>query len=85
MSEFWAGVVVGAALSCAVAVARLRQQRSVDLDRDSLSPEDRDALEAAFAAHASAVREQVSEYADALASGDVDLRERLRRFERGDR
>jgi phage tail tape-measure protein len=52
--------------------------------RDStseLSDEDRQAVEATFAAHAGAVATQLAVFADELAEGDPVLRERLRRLE----
>ncbi len=49
-----------------------------------LGDADREAVAAKFAVHASAVRRQVAEYADALAGDDSRLRERLRLFEGGE-
>ncbi|MBZ5736073.1 hypothetical protein K8Z61_16380 [Nocardioides sp. TRM66260-LWL] len=83
------GVVLGALARGLVAVVTCRrqgQQASVielDLDEETLQEIDREAVAADFAAHASAVRRQVSEYADVLAGDDPELRERLRRFETG--
>ena len=62
------------------------QASAVDLEmnEEALQEIDRQAVTADFAVHASAVRRQVSEYADVLAGGDASLRERLRRFEGGE-
>lgn len=49
----------------------------------TLSNPDRERVAQDFAVHVSAVDRKVSEFADALAAGDVALRNRLRRFERG--
>jgi hypothetical protein len=54
---------------------------AVELPEDGLSAADREAIAAEFAVHATAVAAQVSQYADALADGDVLLRERLRQVE----
>lgn len=59
------------------------QRRHLGAERGAALPEsNREAVEAAFATHTSAVAAQVSWFADELADGDVVLRERLRRLER---
>ena len=50
----------------------------------ALTNDDREAVAQEFAAHASAVRHKVSEYADLLANDDEVLRARLRNFEAGE-
>lgn len=80
------GALAGGGLGAVVTCRRQRQQASVidlELDEETLQEIDREAVAADFAAHASAVRRQVSEYADVLAGDDPELRERLRRFEAG--
>ena len=73
-----------------VAVVLRRSQKprasgiNLEMDEETLQEIDREAVAADFAVHASAVRRQVSEYADALAGGDQALRERLQRFEGGE-
>ena len=71
---------VGAAEAADLVVRRLRDRREVD---PPLTEQDRADIAAEFAGHTTAVWSQVRQYADALADGDADLRERLRRFEGG--
>lgn len=81
------GVLAGGGLVAVVMRCGREPQASVidlDMAEETLQEIDREAVAADFAVHASAVRRQVSEYADALAGGDVALRERLRRFEGGE-
>ena len=80
------GVLAGGGLVAAMRRGQEPRASVVDLelDEETLQEIDREAVAADFAVHASAVRRQVSEYADALAGGDVALRERLRRFEGGE-
>ena len=81
------GVLAGGGIVAGV-MRRGQEPRTsvIDLEmaEETLQEIDREAVAADFAVHASAVRRQVSEYADALAGGDVALRERLRRFEGGE-
>ena len=49
----------------------------------ALTEVDRTAIASEFAGHTDAVWSQVRDFADALADGDVQLRERLRQFEGG--
>lgn len=70
-------MALGAALGVFEAVSRGRRAEQTE----QLSPEDREQLEAEFTQHAMAVAAQVSEYADALADGDILLRERLRKVQ----
>lgn len=70
-------MTIGAVFGVFVALSWQRRAEEVE----ELTLDDREQLEAGFAEHASAVAAQVSEYADALADGDVLLRERLRRVE----
>lgn len=81
------GALAGGGLVAVVACRRQEPQASVvdlEIGEETLQEIDREAVAADFAAHASAVRRQVSEYADVLAGGDIALRERLRRFEGGE-
>lgn len=63
----------------------LRDRLCPDVDAPELTDEDRSEITEQFKQHTKAVREQVSGYADLLAGGDPQLRERLRLFEAGDR
>lgn len=81
------GALAGGGLVAVVTCRRQEPQASVvDLEsgEETLQEIDREAVAADFAATASAVRRQVSEYADVLAGGDIALRERLRRFVGGE-
>lgn len=81
------GVLAGGGIIAVVMRRGQELQASVidlQMDEETLQEIDREAVAADFAVHASAVRRQVSEYADVLAGGDVALRERLRRFEGGE-
>lgn len=63
---------------------RLRgQHRSCDESSERLTPSDHEALARDLQVHATAMRSQVSAYADLLAGDDEVLRARLRRFENG--
>lgn len=77
------GLLVGAVVSGVVVRRRLRHAVSQPSGAHELSSIDREQLSAEFATHASSVRRELSRYADALADGDGDLRDRLRRFEAG--
>lgn len=59
---------------------RIHDRREAD---PLLTEEDRAIITDEFATHTSAVWSQVRKFADALADGDVQLREQLRRFEGG--
>jgi len=76
------GAVAGGLASAALATVAAHLRRSADPTAAELTPEDREAVAAEFAAHASAVRRGVSEYADQLAGGDNVLRELLAAIER---
>lgn len=64
---------------------RLRGQQYVHdtQSSDRLTPPDHEALARELQVHATAMRSQVSAYADLLAGDDEVLRARLRRFENG--
>lgn len=62
----------------------LRDRICPDIDAHALSDDDRSEITDQFKEHARAFREQVSSFADTLAGGDQQLRERLRLFESGD-
>lgn len=79
------GIAGGGLASAALTVVATRGRRCVEPSVHELTDEDREAVATEFAVHASAVHRGVSEYADVLAGGDPDLRERLRRFEGGRR
>ena len=85
MNEFTFGALAGVSAGAASAalVGVLVRRRQADTDEIVLSPEDHAAIAVGFQTHAEAMRRQVSEYADALAGGDLVLREQLRRVERG--
>ena len=71
---------VGVAEAADLVVHRLRDRQEAD---PALTEQDRADIADEFAGHTTAVWSQVRQYADALADGDADLRERLRRFEGG--
>lgn len=79
------GLLVGAGVAHVVTLRRLQSQPRPDPDSHPLKEKDREQLTAEFVGHVSAVRQQVSEYADALAGEDAVLRTRLRAFEAGER
>lgn len=72
---------VGTAEAADLVVRRLRSRRLAD--GVALSERDRADIAAEFATHTTAVWSQVRTFADALADGDQELRDRLRRFEGG--
>ncbi|GAC50992.1 hypothetical protein [Gordonia aichiensis] len=78
-----ASLVTGVVAGVAIATYRLRARLCPDLHAHELSDDDRAHIEAEFAAHTSAANRAISEFADALAGTDRDLRNRLRRFETG--
>lgn len=85
MSAWWAfagGLGGGLAASALVALWAWRRGW-IRTDHVSVSSEQEDAVADEFRRHAEAVATQVSGFADHLADGDLVLRERLRRFERG--
>ncbi len=79
-----ATVAVSGAGGAAAMYLVLRERICVGIDAHELSDEDRGEITEQFKEHTRAVREQVSSFADTLASGDPQLRERLRLFEGGD-
>jgi hypothetical protein len=85
VTAFACGLAIGAGVGAIVTmlVAKLRRIDSAEVEE--VSEEDRDHIEANFAAHLEHMRGQVSDFADALAGDDPLLRERLRMFEGGDR
>ena len=82
-----AGMLVGALVATVVAVlvarTRLRTVACPDPERHRLTDAEETSVAAEFAAHSMRVHEQLSTYADFLAEGDPELRERLRVFETG--
>ena len=81
---YFATLAVGAAGGAAAAYLVLRGRICSDVDAHVLGEDDRAEIAEQFKEHARAVREQISGYADLLAGGDPQLRERLRLFEAGD-
>ena len=79
------GFVAGAGISGGLVYAWMRRRREDIRVIDSLTDADRDEVARDFAVHVHSVQRKVSEFADALADGDEDLRDRLRHFERGGR
>lgn len=71
---------VGAAEAADLVIRRLRQRREAE---PLLTEQDRADIAAEFATHTTAVWSQVRTFADALADGDGELRDQLRRFEGG--
>ncbi|OUZ08152.1 hypothetical protein BHE97_14560 [Aeromicrobium sp. PE09-221] len=80
-----AALAVGTAGGAAAMYLVLRERLCGDVDAHELTDEDRSEITEQFKEHTRAVREQVSSFADTLAGGDPQLRERLRLFESGDR
>lgn len=88
MSAFWTGAVLGLLAGAGLTLvgaygwrwSRRRPEREPDVP---LSEADYAALSESFRQHAEAVQAEVSRYADTLADGDVELRQRLRTFETG--
>ena len=78
-----AGFLVGSTLCGALLLLRTRRHVCPDPTVHELNHADREEISAEFAAHASSVRRELSRYADALADGDIRLRERLRQVEAG--
>lgn len=78
------GAAVGSVVTLAIVVTWGRAWLCQEQAAHELTDGDRDAVAAEFAAHATAVRQQVSDYANLLAGGDTLLRERLRAFEGGE-
>jgi hypothetical protein len=76
------GVMAGASISEASRIV-VRHVRDRHETPPTLTEEDRAILTDEFATHTTAVWSQVRQFADALADGDVTLREQLRRFEGG--
>lgn len=72
---------VGAAEAADQLVRRFRDRRHEEDPR--LTEQDHADIAAEFAIHTTAVWSQVRGFADALADGDAELREQLRRFEGG--
>lgn len=86
MNAFVVGVVLGIAFGVAlVLVGRAPLEPCPDPDAHQLSDADRRSVAAEFAVHAEKVQAQLRHYADQLAGGDPELRERLRRLEGGGR
>ncbi len=77
------GLLVGGAVGATGMRWHLRERLCPDRDAHELSEDDRSQIAEQFKEHARAAQEQVSTFADALADGDVQLRERLRLFEAG--
>lgn len=77
------GAAVGSVVTLAVVLTWVKARRWPGPEAHELTDDDREAVAAEFGLHASAVQRQVSDYADLLAGGDVQLRERLRYFEGG--
>lgn len=77
-------LVLGGAAGAAAMRQVLRHRLCPDVGAHELNDDDCAEITKHFRQHARAVREQVSSFADALAEGDQQLRERLRLFESGD-
>lgn len=79
-----ATLALGGAGGAAAVYLVLGERICHDVDAHKLSDDDRGEITEQFKEHTRAVREQVSSFADTLAGGDPQLRERLRLFESGD-
>lgn len=79
----WAAGVVASAGVVAAFWWRSQRQRVLPAESPAFNVEDRQVLADQFGDHVAAVRRQVRVYADQLADGDPELRERLRRIEGG--
>ena len=77
------GILIGIVVGGVLAMGWVQRHACPDPDAHSLTQEDRDEISAEFVAHAVSVRRELSRYADALADGDTQLRERLRQVEAG--
>lgn len=78
-----AGFIAGGAISSAIVLAVLRSQLCPDPADHELRDDEREQVASEFAVHATSVRRELGRYADALADGDVNLRQRLRQIEAG--
>ena len=78
-----AGFIVGGAMSGAIVVAVRRSQLCPDPPDHDFRDDEREQVASEFAVPASSVRRELGGYADALADGDVNLRQRLRQIEAG--
>lgn len=77
------GFVAGGVMSGAVVVAVLRPRLCPDPADHELRDDDREQIASEFTVHATSVRRELGRYADALADGDINLRQRLRQIEAG--
>ena len=75
------GFVSGAMSTAIILRLRIRRLTCPDPEAHELTAADHKVISDEFAVHATAVRRELSRYADALADGDGLLREQLRRFE----
>lgn len=80
-----AGFLIGATLFGVLVTLRIHRHVCPDPEAHGLNHADRDEISAEFAAHAMSVRRELSRYADELADGDAQLRDRLRQVEAGAR
>lgn len=78
-----AGIVAGGAVSGVVVHAGLRSRLCPDPVDHELRDDEREQVASEFAVHATSVRRELGRYADALADGDANLRQRLRQIEAG--
>lgn len=77
--------VIGVATGGAGVLLRTGKKANAVQLVDHLTDTDRDQVARDFAVHVHSTQRKVSEYADALADGDDDLRNRLRHFEKDSR
>lgn len=77
------GFVFGGAVSGAIVIAVLRTRLCPDSADHEFRDDEREQVASEFAVHATSVRRELGRYADALANGDVNLRQQLRQIETG--
>ena len=78
-----AGFVAGGVVSGAIVAAILRSRLCPDPADHELRDDEREQIASEFIVHATSVRRELGRYADVLADGDVNLRQRLRQIEAG--
>jgi hypothetical protein len=76
-------LVTGAGIAGTTVYRHMRKRICPEQRDYELTKADRSGIADEFAVHVSAVQQKVSEFADALADGDLQLRDRLRFFENG--
>ena len=76
-------LLTGASVAGTTVYLQMRKKNGFEQSVDGLTEADRGEIASDCGLHVAAVQLKVSEFADVLADGDVQLRERLRQFEKG--